>query len=62
MWPTTPADRKDLGKIRSVLAHELAVDLDDAAEILEVPEGTVRTRVFHARKKLRALLEGSDGG
>lgn len=29
----------------------------EAAEILAVPQETVRTRVFHARKKLRALLE-----
>lgn len=28
-----------------------------AARIVGVPEGTVRTRLFHARKKLRALLE-----
>jgi RNA polymerase sigma-70 factor, ECF subfamily len=30
----------------------------EVAEILRVPEGTVRTRVFHARKKLRAVLAG----
>lgn len=29
----------------------------EVAEILGVPEGTVRTRLFHARKKLRAFLE-----
>jgi len=29
----------------------------EAAEIAGVPEGTVRTRLHHARKKLRALLE-----
>ncbi|MFO0616788.1 MAG: RNA polymerase sigma factor [Polyangiaceae bacterium] len=29
----------------------------EAAEVLHVPEGTVRTRLFHAKKKLRALLE-----
>jgi RNA polymerase sigma-70 factor (ECF subfamily) len=29
----------------------------DVAEILSVPEGTVRTRLFHARQKLRASLE-----
>lgn len=27
------------------------------AEILSIPEGTVRTRLMHAKKKLRALLE-----
>lgn len=29
----------------------------EVAELLGVPEGTVRTRLFHARKKLRAFLE-----
>jgi RNA polymerase sigma-70 factor (ECF subfamily) len=29
----------------------------EAAIIMRVPEGTVRTRIFHARRKLRALLE-----
>jgi RNA polymerase sigma-70 factor, ECF subfamily len=29
----------------------------EAAEITSVPEATVRTRVFHARRKLRAVLE-----
>ena len=30
----------------------------EVSEILGIPEGTVRTRVFHARKKLREVLEG----
>jgi RNA polymerase sigma-70 factor (ECF subfamily) len=29
----------------------------EVADILAVPEGTVRTRLFHARQKLRAALE-----
>ncbi|MDC3962331.1 RNA polymerase sigma factor [Polyangium jinanense] len=29
----------------------------EAAEIMGVPEATARTRVFHAKQKLRALLE-----
>jgi RNA polymerase sigma-70 factor, ECF subfamily len=30
----------------------------EVAEILGIPEGTIRTRVFHARRKLRTVLEG----
>lgn len=30
----------------------------DAAEILSIPPATVRTRLFHARRKLRGVLEG----
>ncbi len=30
----------------------------EVAEILGIPEGTIRTRVFHARRKLREVLEG----
>jgi RNA polymerase sigma-70 factor (ECF subfamily) len=30
----------------------------EVAEIVGVPEGTVRTRLFHAKRKLRASLEG----
>jgi RNA polymerase sigma-70 factor (ECF subfamily) len=29
----------------------------EAAEIVGVPEATMRTRVFHARRKLRELME-----
>ena len=29
----------------------------DAAKIVDVPEATIRTRLFHAKKKLRAFLE-----
>jgi RNA polymerase sigma-70 factor (ECF subfamily) len=29
----------------------------EAAEVLEIPEATVKTRMFYARKKLRELVE-----
>jgi RNA polymerase sigma-70 factor (ECF subfamily) len=29
----------------------------EAAEIARVPEGTIRTRVFHARRRLQELLK-----
>ena len=34
----------------------------EASEILHVPEGTVRTRLFYGRKRLQALLGDSAGG
>jgi RNA polymerase sigma-70 factor, ECF subfamily len=30
----------------------------EAAAIVGAPEGTIRTRVFHGKRKLRELLEG----
>jgi RNA polymerase sigma-70 factor, ECF subfamily len=32
----------------------------EVSEILGSPEGTIRTRVFHARRKLREVLEGME--
>lgn len=45
-----------------VYYHEMSVA--EAAEILEVPEGTVKTRMFNARKKLSAMMQqaGLDRG
>lgn len=40
-----------------VYYHERSVD--EAAEILGVPEGTVKTRLFHARKRLSELLKAA---
>ncbi len=37
-----------------VYYHEASVD--EVAEIVGIPEGTVKTRLFHARKKLAELL------
>lgn len=34
----------------------------EIATIVGAPEGTVRTRIFHAKKKLRELLRQTDGG
>ena len=40
-----------------VLHHYLDLPLDEVAETLGVPVGTVRTRLFHAMRGLRAALE-----
>lgn len=34
----------------------------EIATVLEVPAGTIKTRLMHARKKLRAALEGEKNG
>jgi RNA polymerase sigma-70 factor (ECF subfamily) len=67
--PDVETDRRALGKrLRQALAQlpeRLAVVLFDVegyshaeiGRILGLPEGTVRSEVFHARRALRALLE-----
>ena len=68
--PDVVAERKALnGRLRAALAQlpprrSLAVTLFDVegyshaeiAEMLGIPEGTVRSEVFHARRRLRTLL------
>jgi RNA polymerase sigma-70 factor (ECF subfamily) len=46
-------------KLRSVFVLRYLEEMSalEVAETLEIPEATVRTRVFHARKKLRAMLK-----
>ena len=40
-----------------VYYHEKSVE--DAAEILNIPRATVKTRMFYARKKLAELVQGA---
>ena len=68
--PDTAAERRALGeRLRQALAElperrRVAVVLFDVegyshaeiAAVLGIPEGTVRSEVFHARRRLRALL------
>ena len=43
-----------------VLKHYVGLSDDDIAEILEVPVGTVRSRIFYAINTLRAALDADD--
>src|SRR5256712_10744127 len=68
--PDTPAERRALNeRLRQALAElpeqrRMAVVLFDVegythreiAAVLGIPEGTVRSEVFHARRRLRVLL------
>ncbi len=49
------ADHREI--IDLVYYHERSVA--EVAEIVGIPEGTVKTRMFHARKKLGALLQSA---
>ena len=40
-----------------VLSYEFGYSYREIGQILDCPENTVKTRMFHARKALRALLE-----
>ena len=44
-------------RIAFVLCEVEERSSSEVAQIVGAPEGTVRTRLFHAKKKLRALLE-----
>lgn len=44
------------------LRYEQEFDTREIAEVLSVPEGTVKSRLYHARKKLKQhLKEANDG-
>lgn len=48
-------------RIAVVLCEVEEMTSVEAASVLGIPEATVRTRLFHAKKKLRALLEEEEG-
>ena len=69
--PEHDARRRELAQLLTRALDDLSIDhrvafvlceveertSREVAEIIGVPEATVRTRLFHAKKKLRALLE-----
>jgi RNA polymerase sigma-70 factor (ECF subfamily) len=71
--PAAHVEKKDTGaQVRRCLtqlslAHREVIDLvyyhekstDEVAKILDVPEATVRTRMFYARKRLAGLLKAN---
>jgi RNA polymerase sigma-70 factor (ECF subfamily) len=73
--PERDARRRELARLLTRALDELPLDQRvafvlceveertsrEAAEIVGVPEATVRTRLFHAKKKLRVLLEAEAG-
>ncbi|MHC4591974.1 MAG: RNA polymerase sigma factor [Planctomycetota bacterium] len=48
-----PADRRALLSLRYVEGF----DVGELADILGIPEGTVKSRLYHARAQLRQLME-----
>ena len=53
-----PADDHEL----IVLKHLDGWTYDELAERLDIPRGTVMSRLFHARRRLKALLSRHEGG
>ena len=45
------------GIIDLVYYHEMSIS--EASEVLQIPENTVKTRMFYARKRLSELLEAA---
>lgn len=52
-----------LSPLHRLAAHLFFVEgltLGEIAEVQQVPEGTVKSRLFHARRQLKAALSGDD--
>jgi RNA polymerase sigma-70 factor (ECF subfamily) len=51
------------GPDRAILSlrYEEQFDVREIANVLGIPEGTVKSRLFHARRRVRKYLEENDG-
>ncbi|MGE3325257.1 MAG: sigma-70 family RNA polymerase sigma factor [Acidimicrobiia bacterium] len=49
-------------RLAFVLTQTLGLSYDEAAEVCEVPIGTIRSRVARARQDLMAMLDDDSGG
>lgn len=70
--PETERSRAELGRALSRAAGELSdehrdvfilaefhgLDMREIGQVLSIPEGTAKTRLFRARERLRTLLQG----
>jgi len=52
------AGRREEQRAAVALFHFEEMSVAEVAVALDVPVGTVKTRLMHARRKLRAVLEG----
>ena len=57
-WIELPSGDREL----IVLKHLDGWTYDELAERLEIPRGTVMSRLFHARQRLKALMSRPGGG
>ena len=57
MATLAPEDRDALGAVTI-----FGLSYQEAADVLDVPVGTVKSRVFRARRTLSALLLAPEGG
>jgi RNA polymerase sigma-70 factor, ECF subfamily len=55
LWALEPQDREII-----TLKHLEGLTYNELAERLSIPKGTVMSRLYHARHRLRELLEESD--
>jgi RNA polymerase sigma-70 factor (ECF subfamily) len=53
---TLPLDQRTTFVLKEIEGYSAK----EVGDILQIPEATVRTRLFHARRRLRDELEGSD--